>query len=111
MSFPEPLDLSRLNVFPLAERESLSAIDKVLVNPAQAPRPCEAEATGAIRQCAQRIGAARRRGASVMLIYGAHLIKNGAMGIVIELIRQGWVTHLVTNGAGTIHDWELAFLG
>src|SRR5215470_12838818 len=33
------------------------------------------------------------------------------MGIVNELIANGWVTHLATNGAGTIHDWELAFQG
>jgi hypothetical protein len=46
-----------------------------------------------------------------MLIYGAHLIKNGALLIVNQLIEKGWVTHLATNGAGTIHDWELAFLG
>ena len=44
-------------------------------------------------------------------MYGAHLIKNGAMPIVISLIEHGWITHLATNGAGTIHDWELAFLG
>jgi hypothetical protein len=44
-------------------------------------------------------------------MYGAHLTKNGAMSIVNLLVEQGWVTHLATNGAGTIHDWELAFLG
>jgi hypothetical protein len=54
---------------------------------------------------------ARERGASVMLIYGAHLIKNGAMALMISLIEKGWITHLATNGAGTIHDWEFAFLG
>ncbi len=37
--------------------------------------------------------------------------KTGAMAIVNQLIVRGWVTHLATNGAGTIHDWELAFLG
>ena len=46
-----------------------------------------------------------------MLVYGAHLIKNGAMEIVNELMVGGWVSHLATNGAGTIHDWELAFQG
>src|ERR1039458_7794230 len=50
-------------------------------------------------------------GLVVILMYGAHLIKNGAMAIVNRLIERGWVTHLATNGAGTIHDWELAFLG
>ncbi len=46
-----------------------------------------------------------------MLLYGAHLIKNGAMAIVNSLIERDWVTHLATNGAGTIHDWELSYLG
>ena len=47
----------------------------------------------------------------MILMYGAHLVKNGAMRIVSRLLEGGWVTHLATNGAGTIHDWELAFLG
>src|SRR5207237_7194782 len=48
---------------------------------------------------------------SVILMYGAHLVKNGAHRTVIELMERGWITHLATNGAGSIHDWELAFLG
>ena len=44
-------------------------------------------------------------------MYGAHLVKNGAHRIVNELVSRGWITHLATNGAGAIHDWELAFLG
>ena len=31
--------------------------------------------------------------------------------MLIRLIEKGWVTHLATNGAGIIHDWELAFQG
>ncbi len=46
-----------------------------------------------------------------MLIYGAHLIKNGGASILIRLIDKGWVTHLATNGAGIIHDWEFSFAG
>jgi hypothetical protein len=46
-----------------------------------------------------------------MLLYGAHLVKNGLLDVVNELVNGGWVTHLATNGAGTIHDWELAFFG
>jgi hypothetical protein len=108
---PEPLDLTKVKVYPLAERQSLSAIGKLLVDPSQPPRACEPAALQAIRDCALKIVAARQRDASVILMYGAHLIKNGAMAIVNRLIERGWVTHLATNGAGTIHDWELAFLG
>jgi hypothetical protein len=110
-SYPEPLDLQRVKVYPLAERRSLSALEKILIEPGQPVRPCDAGARQAVAECAGKIVAARRRDASVILMYGAHLIKNGAMRLVIRLIEQGLVTHLATNGAGTIHDWELAFLG
>lgn len=110
-NFPEPIDLAKVKVYPLAERKSLSGIDKLLVDPTQPAQPCSPEISEAIANCAQQIIAARKRDASVILMYGAHLIKNGAMPIVISLIERGWITHLATNGAGTIHDWELAFLG
>src|ERR1044071_1836963 len=106
-----PLDLKQIKVLPLAERRSLSAIEKILVDPAQPPAACPPEISSAIQQCAKTISAARHRNASVILMYGAHLIKNGAMRIVISLMERGSITHLATNGAGTIHDWELAFLG
>ena len=38
-------------------------------------------------------------------------MKNGAARILDALMAQGWLTHLATNGAGTIHDWEYAWLG
>jgi hypothetical protein len=109
--FPEPLDLRKVKVYPLVERQSLSALDRMLVDPGQPPRACDPAALERIRGCAAKIAAAREREASVILMYGAHLIKNGAMAIVNRLIEGGWLTHLATNGAGTIHDWELAFLG
>ena len=109
--FPEPLDLKKVRVFPLAQRESLSPLEKILVDLAKAPPPCSEGNLKSIQDCARRIAAARKRNASVILMYGAHLIKNGAMAIVNSLVDHGWITHLATNGAGTIHDWELAFLG
>jgi hypothetical protein len=110
-NFPEPIDLAKIKVYSLAERKSLSSIDKLLVNPKQPAHSCGPELSEIISRCAEKIVAARKPDASVILMYGAHLIKNGAMPIVISLIEGGWITHLATNGAGTIHDWELAFLG
>jgi hypothetical protein len=103
-----PLDLSKLKVYPLSQRKSLSAIHEILVNPDSAPPACDA-AAAAVGRCARQIASARQRKASVMLIYGAHLVKNGGAAIVERLLAGGWVTHLATNGAGTIHDWEFAF--
>lgn len=107
----DPLDLKRIKVYPLAQRRSLSSIEKIVVDPAKPPPPCSPENESIIRGCAEQIAAARARGASVILMYGAHLIKNGALRLVNSLVEGGWVTHLATNGAGTIHDWELSFLG
>jgi hypothetical protein len=105
------LNLKRVKVHPLATRESLSSIETLLVDPDQPPPPCSAESLALIHDCAEKIKAARQGKAEVILMYGAHLIKNGALKIVNQLIDRGLVTHLATNGAGTIHDWELAFLG
>lgn len=109
--FPTPLDLKKVKVYPLSQRRSLSAVEKILVDPAKTPLPCSAGIESVIRDCAEKIAAARRRNASVILMYGAHLVKNGAHRIVNALIGRGWITHLATNGAGAIHDWELSFLG
>jgi hypothetical protein len=109
--YPEPLDLKKIKVRPLAERRSLSALSDILRDPNSPAPPCSAPAMAAIQRCAQTISVARKRGASVVLMYGAHLIKNGAMSLVNKFVEKNWLTHLATNGAGTIHDWEFAFLG
>ncbi len=46
-----------------------------------------------------------------MFTYGAHLIKNGAGPLLNRLVEAGWATHLATQGAGVIHDWEFSFQG
>src|SRR6476620_10384556 len=105
----EPIDLKNIKVYPLAQRQSLSSIEKLLVDPDGPAPPVDSGLRKAIDLCASKIADARKRKSSVMLIYGAHLIKNGALRIVNRLAEGGWVTHLATNGAGTIHDWELSF--
>jgi hypothetical protein len=105
------LDLTRLKVQPLANRRSLTRADDILVNPARTPREIPQGQRDSILATAAHIRSARARGASVILMYGAHLLRNGAAGIIGELLDGGWITHLATNGAGTIHDWEYAWLG
>ena len=102
-------DPSELRAHPLAERRSLLSADEILVDPDSTPAATDAAAT--IAEAATNIRAARERGAAVILMYGAHLLRNGAARIVTELMERGWITHIATNGAGTIHDWEFAWLG
>jgi hypothetical protein len=47
----------------------------------------------------------------VMLLTGAHPIKLGLSRFLVDLIERRLVTHLATNGAGLIHDFELALAG
>lgn len=105
------LDFARLKPRPLAERHSLSTIEKILINPDTDPPACPGDTMRLIRDCADRIRNARAHDAAVLLMYGAHLVKNGLSAIVNRLIERGWITHLATNGAGAIHDWELAYIG
>jgi hypothetical protein len=107
--FPTPLDLKTLKVYPLAQRRSLSRIEDILIHPDAEPAACPESVRSIIAQCGQQILGARQRKASVLFMYGAHLVKNGGASIIERLISGGWITHLATNGAGSIHDWEFAF--
>jgi len=106
-----PLDLRQLKVLPLAERRHLTTVDEILVAPDAPHRGTSERNADLIRRCAATIRSARQRDAAVVLIYGAHLLRNGAALILERLMSQGWLTHLATNGAGTIHDWEYAWFG
>ena len=54
---------------------------------------------------------ARGTGRPVILAFGAHTIKNGLGQLLGRFAREGYFTHLATNGAGIIHDWEFAYQG
>ncbi len=108
---PPPLDLKKIKVYPLKDRLSEIGIEEILIDPDAAPPAMSKLLAPAVRECAQKIAAAQKRKASVMLLYGAHLIKNGGARIINRLMELGWLTHLGTNGAGSIHDWEFSHLG
>jgi len=102
-----PLDFT---VYPLSEREDLIDISKAAIDPA-APPPNAGSLLPEIQQVAEKIISAKKSGASVMLTYGAHLVKNGGGLLVNHLLESGWITHVATHGAGIIHDWEFASTG
>lgn len=47
----------------------------------------------------------------VIIMMGAHVIKCGLNPLLIELMHRGVLKHLALNGAGAIHDTELAYWG
>jgi len=42
---------------------------------------------------------------------GPHVIKYGLTPLIIDLMDKGLVQHILTNGAGAIHDTEIALIG
>ncbi len=60
---------------------------------------------------AQRIREARERGAEVILMMGAHVLRSGVQRYLIDLMERGLITAVAGNGACAIHDYELALIG
>ncbi len=97
--------------FPLKERQNLVDITKEYVAPETLPDLISGELTEKLHYIKSRMISAKKQNAKVMMAFGAHSIKNGLSPIFIELIKNRWLDHLATNGAGIIHDWEFAFQG
>jgi hypothetical protein len=63
------------------------------------------------RAVVDAIVAARRAERPIVWGIGAHVVKTGLSPILIDLMRRGFVSALATNGAGLIHDFEIALVG
>jgi len=100
-------DTSRLNLLDLDHRvHDMDVSD--LLEVGRTPVPFENPDLPAL---ADAIAGAHRRSAAVVLLAGAHVIKQGLSRYVIDLIRRGWVSVVAMNGACAIHDYELARIG
>lgn len=110
MPYPQ-FDRSKLLFKPLRERKNKMVIERDRVLPDAPPHPMSVPGQRILTETVQHIRAACRAGKPVVLTFGAHTIKNCLAPVLIRLLECGWVTHLATNGAGIIHDWEFAFQG
>lgn len=98
-------DLTKLSLLPLSERVHDLHINDILN---ECPPPFTNPDLDALHDA---IIKARQNNAAVILMYGAHVIRRGLGKYMIRLMEEGLVTHLATNGAGAIHDFELAMVG
>lgn len=57
------------------------------------------------------IVAARANGKAIVWGLGAHVLKTGLSPILVDLMERGFVSAIATNGAGIIHDFEIALSG
>lgn len=107
--FPR-FDASRVRLRPLDERDhdlqhaSLLALDEL-------PELKSKTAHQSLQELGRRLHAARERGAAVLMLMGAHVIRAGVARQLIDMMERGLITHIGMNGAGPIHDYELARIG
>jgi len=107
MSRYEIFDRSRLELKPLAERRNDLGLDRWMALGDPAPpfdHPDLARVAGLLER-------ARSAGAARILMMGAHVLRAGVNRHLIDLVERGWIGHVAVNGAGAIHDYELARIG
>src|SRR4051794_7903602 len=97
-------DRSRLKIFPLAERTNDLHLDHWLELADSTPPFTHPD----LKVLKVRLNSARNSGSARILMMGAHLLRSGVNRHIIHLIRAGFIDHIAMNGAGVIHDYELA---
>lgn len=105
------LDRDKLNIKSLKERPSKVVIERDHLTLDSDFTSFQGDDLNTLTETVDKIKNARANNKPVVMAFGAHTIKNGLAPVLINLIKEGWVTHLATNGAGIIHDWEFAFQG
>jgi len=114
----KPIDLSKITTYPLGDRNSkVSDIDfaKKWVKGSSFEAFLEGLpnilAGSQVMEVVSSILTAYKNRKTVMFAMGAHVIKVGLNPVVIDLMERGVITSIAMNGAGIIHDFEIALTG
>ena len=102
------LDFSGIKTYSAEDRHNLVTIDNMMT---PGVTPHEEYKYEGFDELVERIVKARKNGHPVIWSMGAHVVKNRLSRYVIELMKMGVITHIAANGATSIHDFELAYLG
>lgn len=119
MPFPyQEFDLSGVSTYPLATRRSKAKAEDFARpwSPGGSFQAWFDQLPGLlgaqdVRRVVHAIVEARRGGRGIVWGIGAHVIKTGVSPVLIDLMRRGFVSALAMNGAGAIHDFEVALVG
>ncbi len=102
-------DFSSVRTYPIAQRRNKLTKEQLLW-----PEQVREEAPKVredVRHVAEHVVQAREQGRHVFWMMGAHSLKLGHGPLMIDLIERDVITLLATQGAGTIHDFEMALIG
>lgn len=114
----DEFDLTGVRTYPLASRASKARVED-FARPA--PRGSsvadlvaslpDIQSAADFKAVVRAIADARARDAGILWGFGAHVIKTGLGPVIVDLMERGFVSALATNGAGVIHDFEIALAG
>ncbi len=109
------IDLSKVKTYSLKERKSKVKIED-FVRPFKKSYKIVDSLPGILigkdwQNLVKSIFLARKTKKPIILMCGAHVIKCGLSLLIIDLMKRGFVSLLALNGAGPIHDFEIAYQG
>lgn len=114
----EPLDFSQVKTYPLKNRKNLVRKENFAKPPSEPATFAqffsslpEILASDNLRKIVRKILAAKVKGKPVVWGMGAHVIKVGLTPYLIRLMDKGFISFIALNGAGIIHDVEVALIG
>jgi hypothetical protein len=114
----EEFDLAGVKTYPLRSRES-----KVGLAQFATPYKKGSGVNGLLKTIPALLAAAdfkaviaalldaKRGGRAIIWGLGAHVLKTGLSPVIVDLMERGFVSAIATNGAGIIHDFEIALSG
>ena len=114
----EEFDLSGVKTYPLRSRQS-----KVTLGQFATPYKAGSGVGGLVgslpgllaahdfKQVVRAIAAAKAQDRAIVWGLGAHVLKTGLSPVIVDLMQRGFVSAIATNGAGIIHDFEIALSG
>jgi len=115
----EPIDLSRVTTYPIAERSNKVSLQRDFAGDISAgmsvsellaamPNQLGGENLNAVINAVVK---ARQNGKPVVIAIGGHVIKCGLQPVLKRLIQADIVTAVAMNGSATIHDYEISLIG
>jgi hypothetical protein len=114
-----PLDFSGVTTYPIATRKNKMNVKDDFAQPVRsgmtvsdllAAMPNQLGAQ-ALNRIIDAVVAARAKGKPVVMAMGGHVIKCGLQPVLKALIEADVITAVALNGAGSIHDFEIALIG
>ena len=100
-------DRSQLRILSLTDRQHKMTVEDIYHLDSQTPPYSNPD----LVHIANQIVKSQQEDRAVIWMMGGHVMRRGNSGFLIDLMNRGILTHLSTNGATAIHDFELALIG